>query len=750
MYAQGGIFLLIHRMTATFGKLQARTLELKKGLNILQAPNETGKSTWSAFLVAMFYGINSRERDKAGFIAEKNRYAPWSGAPMAGRLELDCGGQELTLTRTTKRQAAPLSEFQAVYAGTGDSVPGLTGASCGETLLGVSREVFERSAFIRQNGLSITQDASLERRIASLITSGEEDTSYTEASALLKKQLNRRRHNKTGQIPVLETELRDIRRRIDENETLERQLAEARKLTESLSRQETALLEELARIGRWEISQKRHALSRAQAEAQEAAREAEHLRTQTEHTPENETISRLRGAIVNLTTVRRASENARNERDEAMKALLKAEAAVNASPFAGQTPEQVRREIAEPPRVKSHAIPAILAVYGAAALLVTALYFLFPNLPDRPAFLFIGLPVILLSACVSALLAKKSREKAQDAALIKRFGTADQTEIQALADTYYIMYRDQEAAQADLAAKSATADALHASLSSNEQGILLEVRRFAPAAYDIPTADQLLRECAQRRKALAEAEIRAREAAMRYDLLAQQTPAAAEPDEPTAPPARDRETVTVQLNTLRGELAAARSACDRLDGQLRAGGDTAVLRSAEAHLARQIETLETEYEAIQLAMATLESANTDLQNRFSPALGRRAAEIFAELTDGRYSGVVLDRSFRLSAEPAGDPVYRDAAFLSAGTVDQLYLATRLAICDLVLPEENAVPLVLDDALANFDDERCAAALRWLKEESKRRQILLFTCHSREAEFFAADEEVSVQRLTDAV
>ena len=57
--------------------------------------------------------------------------------------------------------------------------------------------------------------------------------------------------------------------------------------------------------------------------------------------------------------------------------------------------------------------------------------------------------------------------------------------------------------------------------------------------------------------------------------------------------------------------------------------------------------------------------------------------------------------------------------------------------------------MLDDALANFDDRRCAAALRFLKEAAGGRQILLFTCHSREAEFFAGDGEVSIQRLTDA-
>ena len=173
----GVILLLIRRMTAVFGKLQGETLELKDGLNILQAPNETGKSTWSAFLLSMFYGINSRERERAGFIPDKIRYAPWSGGAMSGRLDCLAGGRELTLTRTTRRQTAPMGEFQAVYTGTGDHVPELTGSTCGEALLGVSREVYERSAFIRQAGLPISQDAGLERRIASLITSGEEDTS---------------------------------------------------------------------------------------------------------------------------------------------------------------------------------------------------------------------------------------------------------------------------------------------------------------------------------------------------------------------------------------------------------------------------------------------------------------------------------------------------------------------------------------------------------------------------------------------
>ena len=352
MYIVGVIVLLIHRMTAVFGKLQNRTLELKDGLNILEAPNETGKSTWCAFLLAMLYGINSRERDKTGFIADKNRYAPWSGAAMSGRIDCRVGTDEVTLLRNTRRQTAPMGDFQALYAGTGDAFPGLTGQNCGDTLLGVSREVYERSAFIRQSGISITQDAGLERRIAALITSGEEDTSYTEAADALKKQLNRRRHNKTGQIPVLEGELQEIRRQLSELNALEIRLQDMRRQGEVLSRRESGLVEELSLLDRWEAAQERQALAEAEAAAAQAEQTVQTLRQsiQADRIPENETIGRLRGALVNLETTRKAVDKARAERDEAAKALLRAEAAVNESPFSGQTPEQAQRESSEPPK----------------------------------------------------------------------------------------------------------------------------------------------------------------------------------------------------------------------------------------------------------------------------------------------------------------------------------------------------------------------------------------------------------------
>ena len=159
------------RLDATFGKLEHTALSFSDGLNIIEAPNESGKSTLLAFLRTMLYGLSTRER---GAMADKNRYAPWSLAPMRGTLELSCRAGSITIQRDTARVNSPMGRFSAVYTGSGEPVPDLTSSDCGERLVGVPCEIYERSAFIRQSAIGVDANAELERRIASLITTGEE------------------------------------------------------------------------------------------------------------------------------------------------------------------------------------------------------------------------------------------------------------------------------------------------------------------------------------------------------------------------------------------------------------------------------------------------------------------------------------------------------------------------------------------------------------------------------------------------
>ena len=68
--------------------------------------------------------------------------------------------------------------------------------------------------------------------------------------------------------------------------------------------------------------------------------------------------------------------------------------------------------------------------------------------------------------------------------------------------------------------------------------------------------------------------------------------------------------------------------------------------------------------------------------------------------------------------------------MSSGTRDQLFLALRLATIEDSLERSEPIPLIADDILVHFDDDRSLATLGVLADLGERTQVLLFTHHSR--------------------
>ena len=244
----------ILEMQAAYGRLRGDSLRLEPGLNLIYAPNESGKSTWCSFIRTMLYGLPTRQ---SGPLADKNRFAPWTGEAMQGRMDLETDGRRWTVLRDTRRVNAPMQNFACTYTGTAQPVPEVNGQNLGETLLGVPREVFQRSAFIGQSGLAVSQDPELERRIAALLSTGQEDVSYSESYDRLKKQLNRRRHNKTGLIPQLEQEQARLDDALRRQAELTAQLENAR---EQQCTAQTRVEELEQRRAQWEALEKQEAL----------------------------------------------------------------------------------------------------------------------------------------------------------------------------------------------------------------------------------------------------------------------------------------------------------------------------------------------------------------------------------------------------------------------------------------------------------------------------------------------------------
>ena len=210
----------IYSMTATFGKLEHQTLTLYPGMNIIAAGNEWGKSTWCAFLTAMLYGLDTRAKSSKSALADKERYAPWSGAPMSGRIDLNWDGRDITIERSTKGRV-PMGDFQAYETRSGLPVTELDGQNCGEMLLGVERSVFLRSGFIRQSDMNVTDDEALRRRLNNLVTTGDENSAADGLALRLREMKNRIRHNRSGLLPMAEAEKKRVEASLQEMTLLE-------------------------------------------------------------------------------------------------------------------------------------------------------------------------------------------------------------------------------------------------------------------------------------------------------------------------------------------------------------------------------------------------------------------------------------------------------------------------------------------------------------------------------------------------
>ena len=679
-------------LNATFGKLAHRTLTFAPGLNIVEAPNESGKSTLAAFLRTMLYGLKTNER---GTLADKNRYTPWSGSAMSGTLELTTALGNITLRRDTARANAPMGRFSAVYTGTSEEVPQLTAADCGEQLLGIPREVYERSAFIRQSGLAIDADAELERRIAALITTGEEGASYSETVSALKKQLNARRHNKTGRIPALEQEIAADANSLAELHDLTAQRKVAEEELTARKAEQDAILRDLSLHDAADQQAQFEALREAKRAAEEADTKAEtaYRMLHDAKTPPREVLEQGKAKLHTLEELRAQCAEAAGKRRAAQQKLAEFDAAC--------TPQSKK-----PPYIIMCIAAAVLLALGAGLF----------------AYRQQIVPAIVCGAlcAVAVVLAVILRKRNSDALLAQQNARGSLSDAVGEADAACtVLDAAYEAQSASLLADIPVPDAAHAESYISE----------ALARYELH--EGLARE--------------AQMAQMQLEVLQKQT-TGDEPELSVQRPARSREMLQNALTDVTARCAELQRNVDYTEGRIRAIGDAQTLESALHEKQERLTVLQDEYDAITLAMEALERANTALQTRFSPALGERASELFSALTGGRYNKVLLDRTFRALVDEDDASISRDAALLSQGAADQLYLAVRLAICDLVLPAEKNIPLVLDDALINFDDTRCAAALELLLRESETRQILLLTCQHREAAYLSGRDGVNVLTL----
>lgn len=429
--------MIIRHMQGTFGTLDGEQLRLDTGLNIIYAPNESGKSTWCAFLRAMLYGIDTSQRARAGFVPDKQKYAPWSGKPMAGELELEQGGKCITIRRWTEAPNAPLRGFSAVYTGTDIPVPGLTAADAGEQLTGVSAEVFARTAFIGQGGLVVTGTPELERRISAIVTSGEEASSYTEADAQLRAWLRRRRSGQHGALPELEGRITTVEEQLHR---LERNAQEQAACAAELRQTDAELQTVTEQMNAARQRQRRAALSSMGEEKS------------------------------NLRTLEQALEQARRDAAARRTALEQTHFGVQTPDEAGETAE---RDAQRAESLAGTAEHGGKPYFWIAALVLSALCAALGYLVAQP--LYYAAIALAVLTVVLLVVARSGKKRAQEASaalgkLLRSYGAQDADGIYYQAEVHRAAYRACAAAmQAEQQAAAALEDAREHQCETHER-----------------------------------------------------------------------------------------------------------------------------------------------------------------------------------------------------------------------------------------------------------------------------------------
>ncbi len=714
--------MIILKMHASFGKLNGE-LTLHEGLNLLSLPNESGKSTWSAFLLAMLYGIDTSEKPSAANnrLPAKERFKPWDGRSMQGRIDLVHKGRHITIERRTQGRI-PMGVFEAYDTDTGSAITELTAENCGKVLCGVERSVFERTAFIRQLGLCVTEDPELERRMNALVTTGEEGASASELMRDLHERSVKLARASTGRIPKLKVKIDTLRRQIWELRKVQQEALQLRAQQTAAQKEFDRLSALTERIERAKAAEKNLALKELERKTAEQELICAGLREQVKSLP---TEAELREMDQQLDRARNALQTVQME--QAFSSELPS-APTPPMCFSGMSIDRAKEQLAEdttlyqslleikPPKKRS------LFLTAAAVPLAGLLYLVHPYAGFAGAGLFAVLFI------VAFILYNRRRRTFDEASflstqILNRYGVDQIEKTDLIVQTYCEQLEIYEKIVSEHKEKTEERAARLLTAQDEMEDILQLVRCFAPECTSAEDAKDVIRSALRTHdKALTESralELQCTQLESMRQIIGRTTDHTADPEAL----ALDEAKLVYEKNNAEQRLRLLSLRLSEQNGKLSAIGDDAVLQAQLEQAEYELDEAKRRLHVLELAENALKNADEALRSRFSPQITAEAAKLLSKMTDGKYASLLLRPDMQLSVRENHDPVMHPAAAMSCGTADQMYLALRLAMVHRLLPAD--APILLDDALVNFDDERTQAALEVLKSEN--RQIIFFSC-----------------------
>ncbi len=771
---------------AAFGKFKNYHLDIPDNMTVIFGENENGKSTIMAFIRMMFYGNTGKTSD-----IDKNpriKYRPWDSDFMAGSITFNHGGKDYRLEREFKRTNST-DKITLIDLDTGIPTSISGSDDIGAKFFGLTDAAFERSVFLADSIPAAKNEAAngeINSRLSNTATTGNEEISFEQISTRLSKakEVLFSRGGKKGLCDKAVTEKEQLAGQIKAAEEAENRLDMLKgeiSSKEAEYSQHSAESAKLFEVLKSADKIKKKSITEKYLETLSAERKLEDkLRLKNGKIADNEFTATGRGLLANcknltddLSDLNIKTENLKVEIEKlsAAKAPLtdsfadeKAQLTREQSTTENNI-EETRQKISEVNKKLEALAPIkknnpLFFIIGFIILIAGGLLFAFAGPIAGGSVISAGLMVAALG-----LVIKKTA--APDDSTLKNELSRLSTELSALVDKKDSISEklgNIDKKTRDIQVKALTDKAVSEEKQKELENLLLEKEQLSAtvkAQEKVALSHiSLLKEVSDIEAAIsvldsADADIRELEAtAQKAELLAdhgsitseEQAKARLEAiekeDLPEGISEEDLDQVKEKFKAQSDQSGRMRSEISALKTQLKAMAENApsvaLLRLREEKLTAQIEGYNEFGAKVDTALEVLDEAFREMRKNYSGALEARTAEIFSFITEQKYSSVNITKNFELGVTAKEAFGLKDSQFLSAGTEDQLYLALRLALAELMTEQTGVLPLLMDDPLSQYDDKRMEQTVGFLADYAKERQLLLFTCHTTVADAAKAE------------
>ena len=773
-----------------FGRLADRTFEFGPGLNVVAGPNEAGKSTLAAAIVAALYGLQRGEKD---------RWRPWAGASYATALTYETAdGAAWEVHRAFERDTKGVRVYDADGADAAARLGKGKTLNPGEAHLQIPLDVFLQTACARQRSIALETGTANEvsAALAHALDGGPKEDAALGAMARLDEAQRRYVGTKLAHKNIPLKKLRDL------EEQQARAAAAARAVLDGLAALRERIAAERTRL-------ERDAAAATEVERRARALRAAHVRARLD------ALKEYRDELAALQTARAAYDDVAHfaadripALDDAFHSWRSAQSVADAA--ANGVAEEAlsaaeRAELAERARdagtlddVAFDALRAAAAQAEAAsarsaaacgdaaaarrddgagrgsgrALAAAALAAILADAGVAIAHLWLLTAVATVVATVlgfaAAARARARADRRREADAKQQIADAaaaeERTAAQAVARVLEplgivtldeladrrrrfaaLTAREQAARKAELRARTARESAQAAAASFDELANAL----VPDVAGERGARRGVAHERAARRRQREGLDARLAMLAMQRStilhgdddfalqaeleaLVASGVEPAAD-DDPRTLRALERERTALDARVREAERLVA-----NLEGELRAGEenvpDVAALDEALALTRAECARLDAFDRAVKLARKTIDTHKEEAHRAFARRLQDYSANALRAITGGRYGEIHVDPAtlaIRVRIPETG--MIEDLDRLSAGTRDQIALVVRFATARMFAEGLETPPLILDDPFAFWDAARIERCLPVLVHGTLDTQCILFTASPKLAD-----------------